>query len=395
MTSPSDLILQWRDVPVERLALQLAGRTDLDVPYVLRQVEGWQRLRTKVPSWAAIGALEYPHRLALEQCSGEQAARHKAQVVGRLIQATGHCGSMVDLTGGLGVDFSFVSPLFKRSVYVERQESLCRTARHNFPLLGLKNAEIICGDSVDHLHRMPSADLIFLDPARRDSAGHKTVLIEDCEPDVCKLQNLLLEKAEAVVLKLSTMLDIAGAVKSLHHVSDVHVVSVGGECKDLLVVMRRGWDASPLMHAVEGTSELCFTLEEEASAPCEWAELMGRYLYEPGPAVLKSGAFRLAAHRYALRKLHPNSHLYTSDMLHEDFPGRVFEVKATYGFGKRDLKELKSHLQQANLTVRNFPSSVDALRKKLKLREGGTTYLFATTMGDSNHHLLIECTKPQ
>lgn len=394
MTSLSDLILQWREVPVERLALQLAGRTDLDVPFVLKQVEGWQRLRTKVPSWAAIDALEYPHRLALEQCSGEPAARHKAQVVSRLIQATGHCDSMVDLTGGLGVDFSFVSPLFRRSVYVERQEALCQTARHNFPLLGLNHVDIVCDDGVEHLHRMQPVDLIFLDPARRNSAGRKTVLIEDCEPDVCQLQELLLEKAETVILKLSTMLDIAGAVHALHHVSDVHVVAVGGECKDLLVVMRRGWESAPLMHAVEGTAELCFTPEEEASAPCEWAEQTGRYLYEPGPAILKAGAFRLVAHRYALRKLHPNSHLYTSDQLHEDFPGRIFEVKATYGFGKRDLKELKAHVQQANLTVRNFPSSVDALRKKLKLREGGTAYLFATTMG-SNDHLLIECTKPQ
>ena len=394
MTPQSELILQWREEPVERLALQLAGRADIDVPFVLRQVEGWQRLRTKVPSWAAIDELEYPHRLALEQCSGEQAARYKAQVVSQLLQSMGHSDSMVDLTGGLGVDFSFVSPMFQRSVYVERQESLCQTARHNFPLLGLNQVEIVCGDGVDYLRRMQPVDLIFLDPARRDSAGHKTVLIEDCEPDVCQMQDLLLEKAETVVLKLSTMLDIAGAIHALRCVSDVHVVSVCGECKDLLVVMRRGWHSAPLMHAVEGSTALCFTLEEEAAAPCEWAEQVEHYLYEPGPAVLKSGAFRLAGHRYALRKLHPNSHLYTSDQLHEDFPGRIFEVKSTYGFGKRELKELKNQVQQANLTVRNFPSSVDVLRKKLKLREGGTVYLFATTMSHEQH-LLIMCTKPQ
>lgn len=244
MTDIDRLIQQNRNTPVDRLALQLAGRADMDVPFVLQQVEGWQRLRSKVPSWAAVDGLHYPHRLALEQCSGEPAARHKAQLVERLIPSADDRRSMADLTGGLGVDFSFVAPLFAKATYVERQESLVETARHNFPLLGLRHAVTVCADGVDFLRAMEPVDLLFLDPARRDSAGRKTVLIEDCEPDVCALQQLLLEKAAWVVLKLSTMLDIASALRSLRQVSEVHVVSVGGECKDLLLVLRRGFTAN-------------------------------------------------------------------------------------------------------------------------------------------------------
>lgn len=392
MTDIDRLIQQNRNTPVDRLALQLAGRADMDVPFVLQQVEGWQHLRSKVPSWAAVDGLHYPHRLALEQCSGEPAARHKAQLVERLIPSADDRRSMADLTGGLGVDFSFVAPLFAKATYVERQESLVETARHNFPLLGLRHAVTVCADGVDFLRAMEPVNLLFLDPARRDSAGRKTVLIEDCEPDVCALQQLLLEKAAWVVLKLSTMLDIASALRSLRQVSEVHVVSVGGECKDLLLVLRRGFTGEPVVHATESGTDFAFTPSEESEAHCALAERVGAYLYEPGPALLKAGAFQLVGTRYGLQKLHPNSHLYTSDVYCPDFPGRAFKVEGVGGFGKRDVKALKQTLTQANLTVRNFPASVDTLRRKLKLAEGGSTYLFATTL-QPDEHVLVRCTK--
>lgn len=394
MTDLDSFILQHRTDAIDRLALQLSARRDIDAAYVLQQVEGWQRLRVKVPTWAAVDGLHYPPRLALEQCSGEPAARHKAALVARLMAGSPRPWSMADLTGGLGVDFSFVAPIFDRATYVERQEVLATLARHNFPLLGLPEAQVVHADGVEHLRQMEPVSLLFLDPARRDGAGRKTVLIEDCQPDVCALQQLLLAKAEWVVLKLSTMLDIVQALRSMRHVKEVHVVAAGGECKDLLMVLQRGWEGEPLLHAVEGEADLAFTLTEESAAPCPMAQGVGRYLYEPGPALLKAGAFRLTAARFGLQKLHPNSHLYTGDALVPAFPGRCFEVRSVCGFGKRDLKQLKARLEQANLTVRNFPASVDALRKKLKLREGGNAYLFATTMGE-NEHLLVECVKAQ
>lgn len=395
---------QWRSAPVDKLALQLAGRNGLDVAYVLRQVEGWQKLRTKVPAWAAVDALEYPHRLALEQCSGEAAARCKAEIIGQIINALREnetalhqntCLTFADLTGGLGVDFSFIAPMFDEAVYVERQENLCRLARHNFPLLGLRHAEVVCGDGVEYLQTMQPVDVLFLDPARRDGAGRKTVHIEDCEPDVCRLQALLLQKARCVVLKLSTMLDITEAVNALHGVRQVHVVSVGGECKDLLIVMST--DAGelfsatdgPLIVAHEGDVILSFTTVAEAAARPVYAGTCCSYLYEPGAAVMKAGAFRTVAAHYGLQKLHPHSHLYTANEPCTAFPGRAFRVVETFGFSKADLKRLRNVCTQANLTVRNFPASVEALRKKLKLREGGTHYIFATTMADDSHALLL------
>ncbi len=386
---------ELRQIPVSELALKLSGCKDIDVADTLQQVEGWQRMREKVPSWAAVEGLRYPHRLALEQCSGETAARYKADVVLRLMQGTEQPTSMADLTGGFGVDFSFVARCFSRATYVERQEALCTLARHNFPLLGLPQAEVVCADGTDYLPTMAPVDLLFLDPARRDAAGRKTVMIADCEPDVCALQHTLLEKARIVVLKLSTMLDISGALHELQHVKEVHVVAAGGEAKDLLLVLERSFRGEPTVYVCENGQTFCFTYSEESNAQPAYAaaEELGQYLYEPGPATMKAGAFKLTASRFSLKKLHRNSHLYTSEAFVPDFPGRAFRIAHVLGFGKRELKTLHALTDCANLTVRNFPASVATLRKKLKLKEGGAFYIFATTLADESHALLV-CTKP-
>ena len=188
-------IREHRTDDVTRLALQLSGRNDLDTAYILQQIEGWQRLRTKVPSWAAVDGLRYPPRLALEQCSGEKAARYKADVVERLLPEG---ATMVDLTGGLGVDFSFMAKLFREATYIERNAMLAEIAAHNFPLLGLEHAHCVAGDGTELLRTMSTVDLLFLDPARRDAAGHKTVLLKDCEPNVIELLPLFREKARYV-----------------------------------------------------------------------------------------------------------------------------------------------------------------------------------------------------
>ncbi len=385
----------WRDIPADKLALQLAGRKDLDAAFVVRQVEGWQRLRTKVPRWAETPGLRYPHRLALEQCSGQAAAEYKAEVVADLLRRAEAEGaavprSMADLTGGLGVDFSFIAPAFAEATYVERQEELCDLARHNFPLLGLAGAKVVCGDGVDYLKHMEPVGLLFLDPARRDGAGRKTVRMEDCEPDVCALLPLLLAKARWTVLKLSPMLDISGALAALGCVREVHVVSVGGECKDLLLVLSQPEGGGEVrVTASHNGIPFRFSPTEETEALPRYATQPAEWLYEPGAALLKAGCFKLIATRFGLEKLHPHSHLYTSRHFVENFPGRCFRVAETLGFGKQDLRRLRSLTAQANLTVRNFPSTVDALRRKLKLREGGSDYLFATTLADGSHALVL------
>ena len=378
-----------RDDDVERLALSPGEARGVDLRLALQEIEGRQRLGRKVPSWAAVEGLRLPPRLSLEQCSGEAAALYKARLARRLLPRG---GSITDLTGGLGVDFAAQARLFDRCTYVEHNAGLCALARHNLPLLGLERARVVCAEAGDYLAAMEPVDWLFLDPARRDEAGRKTVLLADCRPDVTELAPLLLEKAVHVLVKLSPMFDAADAVRRLPAVAEVHVVAHGGECKELLLLLSRGHEGEPRVTCADGERLFSFAPAEEQAARPALAPTLRRYLYEPGAALLKAGALKLTAVRFGLEKLHPNSHLYTSDRPAEGFPGRAFTVEAVSGFGKRELKALTDGIGQANLTVRNFPSTVAELRRRLKLREGGDIYLFATTLADGRK-VIVKCKK--
>ena len=322
----------------------------------------------------------------MEQCSSEVTARYKASLV------QGH--KIADLTGGFGIDCSYLSGKFEEATYIERNEELCHIARHNFALMGL-NIRVVNGNSTEILPSLPHQDWLFIDPARRDGAGKKVVALSDCEPDVYQLEELLLAKATRVMVKCSPMLDITLAMHQLRSVSEVHVVSVGGECKELLLIL--GSDTcKPRITAVnfqgKHVQTFAYMPEEEQEATCFYTSTLKRYLYEPNSSMMKAGCFRLPAMRYGLHKLHRNTHLYTSDSLVADFPGRVFEVKNIDGFGKNDLKRLSSELKKANIAVRNFPERVETLRKRLKMADGGDIYLFATTLADEKR-VIVRCEK--
>lgn len=375
---------------VRTLALQAKKYPAVDMAEAVVQIAGYQIAEKKVPLWAQTAGIRYPQHLSMEQCSSEVTARYKASLVSG--------DTLTDLTAGWGVDCSFLARNFRCADYVERQETLCRIAAHNFPLLGLPHVRIHCADAVEYLQSMEPVDCLFLDPARRDSHGGKTVAIAECEPDVCRLEPLLVEKGKTVMIKLSPMLDMASALRDLQYVRRIHVVSVNNECKELIILLRKVPDeeeaaADEVIISCEQVvnnsvhQHFQFTFSEEKSAGCPLAESVGNYLYEPGAALLKAGPYRLLATRYGVEKLHPNSHLYTSSGL-VDFPGRRFRVTAVSGFGKKDLKVLLEGVEKANLTVRNFPSSVAELRKKLKLKEGGDIYLFATTLASGEKVLI-------
>lgn len=391
------------DDDVRRLALQTVSDPDVDLPAALQQIEGRQLARRKLPSWAMRNGLLFPPRLSMEQCSSEATARYKRQLVEDLLQPanpeeTAARRTLTDLTGGFGVDFSFLAPLFARAVYVERLPHLCQTARHNFERLELPQAEVVNRDAESYLQDMPATDVIFVDPARRDGCGRKTVAIADCEPNLELLQPLLRQKSRFTLIKLSPMLDIHAALQRLQGISQVHVVSVAGECKELLLVMQAGSvQEPPTVQAVNLTesgtgASFRFTWEEENTAPCPYTSEVGTYLYEPNASLLKAGAHRIPCARFGLAKLHPNSHLYTADRLVPDFPGRIFRVETVSGFGKRETKTLLKDTPRANLTVRNFPAQTAELRKRLRLVDGGDVYLFATTLSDGRH-ALIRCVK--
>ncbi|MBQ6767325.1 MAG: SAM-dependent methyltransferase [Prevotella sp.] len=420
-----EFILRHREDDVRRLALKGAGRADVDMPLALQQIAGWQTARKKLPTWAAVDGILYPPHLNMEQCSSEQTARYKAQIVGRPPLnppeeglAEGDWG-LVDLTGGFGVDFYFMAHGANRpSLYVEQNPELCEIARHNFQVLGLE-CSVVCGTAADVLQRIGHAACIYLDPARRDEHGGRTYALEDCTPNVLELLPLLSQKADRIIIKLSPMLDWhcldlnvnvndnvnlnANPNANLNAISrEVHIVSVGNECKELLLVLGvvepppvgEGWSglfcvnddqvwqvpqrkASPSRGRLEGASSGRGRLEGAL------------YLYEPNASIMKAGCFDELADYYQVGELSANSHLFVSDRLVSDFPGRSFRIERTTSLNKKELKQALQDIDRANISVRNFPMSVEALRQRLRLKDGGDVYIFATTTADGSRQLFI------
>lgn len=325
----------------------------------------------------------------------------------------------VDLTGGFGVDFSYIaSRLGVKSMYVERQAHLCEAAKENFERLGLKNAIVKNGDGIEVLHSFASKNeaaasdslgitedqsqsllktnlglkLIFIDPARRDDAGNKVVSLKDCTPDVTLLQEEMLSKADYVIIKLSPMLDWHRAVSELNCVKEVHIISVNNECKELLLVLSARNMGNLRIYCInDAQSFVCDELDMESSsvkiAPSTLEEM--QYLYEPNASLMKAGCFGVLSGRYDARMLSKNSHLFVSRDLIAAFPGRSFRIIAISSFNKKELKRHLSGITKANIATRNFPLSVAELRKRLKLKDGGETYIFATTLSNESHVLVI------
>jgi hypothetical protein len=379
---------------VSALALRLGRFPHLNASTVLRQVAGYQSLARKVPSWYANPDLIFPDSLPLEQCSSEATAAYKTALLDRI----GPIASIADLTGGFGVDFAFMATRRARALYVDRREDLCLCAAHNFKALGL-TAEILQGDGPSLLADSSyTFDLIFIDPARRDAKGGKVVALSDSEPDLTQIKEGLLSRASFVLAKISPMLDLSLALSQLPETVEVHVVSVDGECKELLFLLSREvLLEEPRIFCVNLRSRsaeqhFVFTRTEEQDAQCRYIPNPSTYLYEPNASLLKAGAFSILTQSFDLYKLHPNSHLYTSEVLIADFPGRIFSVESVMSVHQREWKKQLAGLTKANITTRNFPESVDALRKKTSLKDGGETYLFATTLLNGKK-VFLKCRK--
>ena len=441
-----DFIRQHQDDDVRQLAFLGSKYPEVDMPFALDQIRGRKMARVKLPRWASLEGIIYPPHISMEQCSSESTALYKAELAARLLGLPASSSGIemkaeneiefVDLTGGFGVDFSYIAArLGVKSMYVERQAHLCEAAKENFGRLGLKNAIVKNGDGIEVLHSfhpkkkdVASADdslgitydqplsllktnlglkIIFIDPARRDDAGNKVVSLKDCTPDVTVLQEEMLSKADYVIIKLSPMLDWHRAISELSHVREVHIISVNNECKELLLVLSArnmgDMEASSadgeVKHAGnlriycvnDAQSFVCDELDMESSpvriAPPVLEEM--QYLYEPNASLMKAGCFGVLSGRYDARMLSKNSHLFVSQAPIEAFPGRSFRIIAVSSFNKKELKRHLSGITKANIATRNFPLSVAELRKRLKLKDGGETYIFATTLSDESHVLVI------
>ena len=503
----AEFIQEYREKDTRQLALQSARFPDVDMPYALDQIKGWQTARRKLPTWAACDGIVYPPHLSMEQCSSEPTAQYKlnlamewscriessefrvesseegvesselrvesserevesselrvensegevnnfssgqpatlnsqlstlnpqpATLNSQLSTLNCHASRMTDLTGGFGVDFSFTSCAFASATYVERNAQLCHMVEHNLPLLGIDNAKVVCADAVDYLSTLDMQTMIFLDPARRDQHGAKTVMLADCTPDVVQLLPQLLKKSRFTMLKLSPMLDWHKAVEDLQGtVREVHIVSVGGECKELLLVLSEEIESelkvfcadleaggsgeaglsggssgssssscssfssepsSPIHPSTPSLSASLFVYAPGSSCPAPNSKLKtqnSKFLHEPNASIMKAGCFDELAAAYGVSPVSRNSHLFLSAEPVDGFPGRSFSIERVTTLNKRELRQALAGIEKANIATRNFPLSVAELRKRLKLKDGGDVYIFATTTAEDEHLLLI------
>lgn len=355
--------------------------------FLIGQIESRQKARHKLPTWYTEPHLVFPSAVSVEQSSSELTGHYKASLV-----AGTH---LIDATGGMGIDSYFFSQRCESVTYVEQNEKLVQLAQHNFEVLKAGNIRCIQGNSIDFLRQLEGkTDWIYVDPARRAADNRRVVGLKDCEPDVVEHLPLLLQKAKHILIKASPLLDIKQTIIDLPFITTVHVVAVENECKELLFKIEQGESLSKgffiktINFKNDGSRQVFdFQWKEEATMAVSLSDPQ-RYVYEPNVAILKAGAFKTIAKTFQLMKIAPHSHLYTSENLKSDFPGRIFEVQAIV---KADSKALAPYLPdgKANLTVRNFPTTTDELRKKLKLKDGGDVYLLATTLSNGDKRLLV------
>jgi 16S rRNA G966 N2-methylase RsmD len=360
------------DDPVA-LILKAKQFKNIPIQQAIEQIQSRKKAKSKLPSWYASSQLIFPPPLSIEQSSSEQAAKYKATLF--------KGENFVDLTGGMGIDCLFISESFNNGSYVERQLNLVELAKHNFKCLDIHNVEILNEDGESFIKITEKRfDLIYLDPARRGDHQQKVFRVEDCEPNVLALMPILREKGKSILIKMSPLLDIKGAILDLEGVTEVHIVAINNEVKELLFIIDKDSSNDPLIKCIDLNDDLVnfqfrYSQEEQARSPLG---KVGNYLYEPNVALLKAGAFKRLATHFGLNKLHVNSHLYTTKQAIFNFPGRSFKVLREIKLNKKALRKAIPEMK-VNITVRNYPVSVEEIRKKTGLKEGGQIYLFATT----------------
>lgn len=401
MDKTCKFIQSHKNEDVRLLALKYANEKDINIHYALTQISAWQIAQNKLPLWGQTEGIEYPIHLSMEQCSSQSTAEYKFEIVKSLcIQ-----GNMIDLTAGFGVDCCIIGRYFKNVTAVEKNEELCRLLNHNLPLMGCKNINVINSDCETYIKELSEYksnhfNLIFIDPARRDNHGRKIFKINDCTPDVCELNEIMLRMSDIVMIKLSPMLDLTSIESELKGIYEIHVVSLNNECKEIIVILKselKDGVSTPNIICSNITKHdvqrFCFTRKLEADASCMFFNLDVSkndllFLYEPNTSIMKGGAYKIIALQYNLMKVHKNSHLYLSHNKIENFQGRKFKVIEIIQLKKEGIKKIKAY-KQANLATRNFPQSVTELRKKLQLRDGGHIYMFATTMTNNLHYMIV------
>lgn len=374
---------------VRDLALRGCKDTSVDFKFALQQIEGRQKSKDKLPDFYQNEQVLYPPTVSMEQCSSTHTAQYKASLV--------EGETFADLTGGFGVDTFALSRRFKHGYHIEPNSALSELVQHNASVLNISNLEFIQDTMEESLSQIPNVDCLYIDPSRRDSHGNRVVCLEDCTPNIIEWKSTLLGKCKKLMIKLSPMIDIKRSLLQLPETSDIYTIAVNGECKEVLLILEAGKDPTDrCIHTInilkDGYQIFETTASEEVDAMPTLTNTLGRYLYEPNAAVLKAGTFKSIATRFGLEKLHPHTHLYTSDILAKDFPGRIFNVDDSYSFNKKEIKKALGDIKKANVAVRNFPLTAEELKALLKIKDGGEVFLFGATLTDGKL-TVIQATK--
>lgn len=386
-----DFVNAHQDDDTARLLFSAARYPDIDVPAAVQQIEGRRTAREKWPSLLECEDFEYPPRLNREQSSSEATAKYKASLLRKIEHCTLNTSHIIDLTGGMGIDTIAFARAGMSVDYVERDPNLCARMERNCMAIGLDNVAVHCADSMVWLGKLNTEHLtlntIYVDPARRSSTGRKVSAFEDCEPDILRNLDMLRCSCQRLLVKASPMIDIDLACRQLGCVAEVHIVAVGGECKELLFLCGGEADEPTIFCAsiasqasMACASRFSFTRSQEAAAQPRFCSAVGRYLYEPDATLMKGGPYSLICGWFGLAKIARNTHLYTSDERVGEFPGRVFEVVSEL---KLDRKSVAVAIPggKAHVVVRNYPVDAAALQRQLGLKEGGDLFVVATTVG--------------
>ncbi|MCK5782105.1 MAG: class I SAM-dependent methyltransferase [Flavobacteriales bacterium] len=380
-------IVDSLNIDLTKLILKGSPFEDVSIKEIANQVEAKNKSKSKLPTWYANDDIIYPSKLSIEQTSSEATAKYKSSLFSGK--------KAIDLTGGFGIDAYYFSENYKEFTHCEYNKELSEIVKHNFSVLGKNNVKFISGDGLDYIKSSSEKyDLIYLDPARRSDAKGKVFLLVDTQPNPVENIDLLLSRSDNILIKVSPLLDLNNTVRELKNVKTIYIVSVNNEVKELLIHLEKLFISDPEIHSIDinskgEISENIFSLYD-STFDIEFSRAL-KYLYEPSSAIMKSGAFRQISNKYNLYKIAQNSHLYTSDNLLEDFPGRTFEIITVTKPGKKEIKSiLKSN--KANVSTRNYPMSVADIRKKFKIKDGGDDYLFFTT-DSTNQTILIHARK--
>lgn len=374
-----------------KLRLKNFHDLDFDISFAIDQIESRQKIKAKLPLWSQNKQLLFPSVLSVEQASSEDTALYKRHIINKKYK------SICDLTGGLGIDSYYLASSADKVTYVERNSLYCDIAKYNFNILKQKNIEVIHSDCKQFINECnENFNACYIDPARRSLENKRLYDLHDCEPDIIDFQNIILEKTPVILLKASPMIDISRALQDLRFVCEVHIISVRNECKELFFIMDRNSSTNKVaIHCINlnngnHSEKFTFILEEEKQLPpVPFISSIQKYLYEPNLSILKAGAFKSVTVSFPVNKLHKNSHLYTSNEFLEGFPGRIFTVENVLPFSGKVAKKISTMYPFANITSRNFPMSSDELRKKVKIKDGGDIYIFATTLNPDKKVLII------